>query len=223
MILQEVPKTQWGIARQARVDAEVAPDPRASQTRSGAGTHHPSYCAGPDSQGSARSRTLKGGSMAKIVDGYFSLLRLLIVLCLAAMCVLVFANVVLRYAFNTGITVSEELSRWLFVWMTFLGAIVAMREHGHLGMDSLVARLAYDRQEDLPRRQPAADALRNMAAPQRELDADDDQPGRHGARIGALHRAGLRRRRPVRRFGDSDPVYGISIASCPASSATTSS
>src|SRR4030095_2097012 len=79
--------------------------------------------------------------MAKIVDGYFSLLRLLIVVCLAAMCVLVFANVVLRYAFNTGITVSEELSRWLFVWMTFLGAIVAMREHGHLGMDSLVARL----------------------------------------------------------------------------------
>src|SRR4030095_14803264 len=57
------------------------------------------------------------------------------------MCVLVFANVVLRYAFNTGITVSEELSRWLFVWMTFLGAIIGMREHGHLGMDSLVARL----------------------------------------------------------------------------------
>ena len=79
--------------------------------------------------------------MVKIVDGYFSLLRLLIVLCLAAMCVLVFTNVVLRYAFNTGITVSEELSRWFFVWLTFLGAIVAMREHGHLGMDSLVARL----------------------------------------------------------------------------------
>lgn len=79
--------------------------------------------------------------MVKVVDGYFSLLRLLIVLCLAAMCVLVFTNVVLRYAFNTGITISEELSRWLFVWLTFLGAIIAMREHGHLGMDSLVARL----------------------------------------------------------------------------------
>jgi TRAP-type transport system small permease protein len=79
--------------------------------------------------------------MLKIVDGYFSLLRLLIVLCLAAMCVLVFTNVVLRYAFNTGITVSEELSRWLFVWLTFLGAIIGMREHGHLGMDSLVAKL----------------------------------------------------------------------------------
>jgi TRAP-type C4-dicarboxylate transport system permease small subunit len=48
---------------------------------------------------------------------------------------------ILRYAFNSGITVSEEVSRWLFVWLTFLGAIVAMREHGHLGVDSLVKRL----------------------------------------------------------------------------------
>ena len=79
--------------------------------------------------------------MAKIINGYFQLLKFIIVFCLAAMCVLVFANVVLRYAFNTGITLSEELSRWLFVWLTFLGAIVAMKEHGHLGMDSLVARL----------------------------------------------------------------------------------
>ncbi len=46
------------------------------------------------------------------------------------MAVLVFGNVVLRYGFNSGITASEELSRWLFVWMTFLGAIVAMRRHG---------------------------------------------------------------------------------------------
>jgi len=57
------------------------------------------------------------------------------------MVVLVFGNVVLRYALNSGITVSEELSRWLFVWMTFLGAIVALRERGHLGTDMLVSRL----------------------------------------------------------------------------------
>ena len=57
------------------------------------------------------------------------------------MVVLVFGNVVLRYAFNSGITVSEELSRLLFVWLTFLGAIVALREHGHLGVDMLVKRL----------------------------------------------------------------------------------
>jgi len=57
------------------------------------------------------------------------------------MVVLVFGNVVLRYAFNSGITLSEEVSRWLFVWLTFLGAIVALKEHGHLGSDMLVSRL----------------------------------------------------------------------------------
>jgi TRAP-type transport system small permease protein len=79
--------------------------------------------------------------MTMIVDGYFKLLKILIALFLAVMVVLVFGNVVLRYAFNSGITVSEEVSRWLFVWLTFLGAIIAMREHGHLGVDTLVKRL----------------------------------------------------------------------------------
>jgi TRAP-type C4-dicarboxylate transport system permease small subunit len=79
--------------------------------------------------------------MAAFVEGIFHLLKGLIALCLAVMVVLVFGNVVLRYGFNLGITVSEELSRWLFVWMIFLGAIIAMREHGHLGVDSLVIRL----------------------------------------------------------------------------------
>ncbi len=79
--------------------------------------------------------------MNRVIDGYCRLLTLAMVLMLAVMVVLVFGNVVLRYAFNSGITVSEELSRWLFLWMTFLGAIVALREHGHLGTDALVARL----------------------------------------------------------------------------------
>jgi TRAP-type C4-dicarboxylate transport system permease small subunit len=79
--------------------------------------------------------------MARLIEGYFWLLKAVIAVFLAIMVVLVFGNVVLRYAFNSGITVSEELSRWLFVWVTFLGAIVAMREHAHLGVDSLVKRL----------------------------------------------------------------------------------
>jgi TRAP-type C4-dicarboxylate transport system permease small subunit len=57
------------------------------------------------------------------------------------MAAMVFGNVVLRYVFNSGIAVSEELSRWLFVWMTFLGAVVALKENGHLGTDMLVSRL----------------------------------------------------------------------------------
>ena len=104
--------------------------------------------------------------MNMIVEGYFQLLKVLIALFLAIMVVLVFGNVVLRYGFNSGITVSEEVSRWLFVWLTFLGAIVALREHGHLGVDMLVKRLPPPARR-LPDRQPAADALRHLAAARR--------------------------------------------------------
>lgn len=79
--------------------------------------------------------------MKKIADLYFRLLKLVIVLCMLGMVVLVFGNVVLRYAFNSGISVSEELSRWFFVWMVFLGALVALKERAHIGLDSLVKRL----------------------------------------------------------------------------------
>jgi TRAP-type transport system small permease protein len=76
-----------------------------------------------------------------LLDRLCRVLSFVMVIFLAAMVVMVFGNVVLRYAFNSGITVSEELSRWLFVWMTFLGALVALRTHHHLGTDSLIARL----------------------------------------------------------------------------------
>ena len=136
--------------------------------------------------------------MDKIVDAYFWLLKVLIALFLAIMVVLVFGNVFLRYAFNSGITVSEEVSRWLFVWLTFLGAIVAMREHGHLGVDSLVKRPADHRQEGRAHRQPAPHALRHLAPARRELGADADQLGRHGAGLGAFGRPVLRRRPRLR-------------------------
>ena len=76
--------------------------------------------------------------MKKLIDGFFKLLEFLIVAMLFAMVVMVFGNVLMRYIFDTGITVSEEMSRYCFIWLTYLGAMVAMREGGHLGMDTLV-------------------------------------------------------------------------------------
>ena len=68
-------------------------------------------------------------------------LEVIIVVNLAIMAVLVFGNVVLRYAFDSGIAISEELARLLFVWLIFLGAILASRQHAHIGFDTLVRRL----------------------------------------------------------------------------------
>jgi TRAP-type C4-dicarboxylate transport system permease small subunit len=78
----------------------------------------------------------------RFIDSFCKALNAVIAVCLAVMVVLVFGNVVMRYGFNSGITLSEELSRWLFVWMTFMGAIVALREHGHLGTDMLLGKLS---------------------------------------------------------------------------------
>lgn len=80
--------------------------------------------------------------MQRLVDAYFALLRLAIAGLLAVMVVLVFGNVVLRYGFNSGITSSEELSRLAFVWLVFLGAALALREHAHIGIDTLIRVLS---------------------------------------------------------------------------------
>lgn len=77
----------------------------------------------------------------KLVDLIGRAFSLLMVVCLGLMVIMVFGNVVLRYGFNSSIIVSEELSRWLFVWMTFLGAVVGLIQHAHLGTDALVSRL----------------------------------------------------------------------------------
>jgi TRAP-type C4-dicarboxylate transport system permease small subunit len=70
------------------------------------------------------------------------LLNGIIAFSLALMAVLVFGNVVLRYAFNSGIVWSEEMSRFLFIWMCFLGAIGALRDNQHLGVDMFVKKLS---------------------------------------------------------------------------------
>ena len=77
----------------------------------------------------------------KFIAGYCCAIGYLIAAAMAVMVALVFGNVVMRYGFNSGFTVSEELSRWLFVWLTFLGAVVALRENAHLGTDMLVGKL----------------------------------------------------------------------------------
>jgi len=77
----------------------------------------------------------------KLIGRYCQLLTVIIVICLVLMVLMVFGNVVMRYAFNSGITVSEELSRWLFLWLIFLGASIAVHEQCHMGSDMVMDKL----------------------------------------------------------------------------------
>ena len=69
------------------------------------------------------------------------LLEVTLVACMVVMFVLVFINVMMRLLMNSGIDLSEELPRFAFVWMCFVGAVVGMRRHSHLGVDMVVAAL----------------------------------------------------------------------------------
>ena len=76
-----------------------------------------------------------------MISRLFKALEFVLAMLLLGMVVMVFGNVVLRYLFDTGIDVSEELSRFFFVWLTFIGAVVVGRENAHLGVETLVSRL----------------------------------------------------------------------------------
>lgn len=78
--------------------------------------------------------------MQRVTELFYRFLGLIMVLLLAAMVFMVFGNVLLRYGFNSGIVVSDELSRYCFVWLTFVGAVLTFREHSHMGIESLVQR-----------------------------------------------------------------------------------
>jgi TRAP-type transport system small permease protein len=79
--------------------------------------------------------------MNRFLNAYCRALEAVCALLMGSMVVLVFGNVGLRYFFSTGWLFSEEISRWMFVWMVFMGAVVVMRERGHMGTDMVIVRL----------------------------------------------------------------------------------
>ena len=80
--------------------------------------------------------------------------RALLIGLLAAMSVIVFANVVLRYTTSESIGWAEEVARHLMVWLTFVGIGPVLRYGGHIAIDNL--------QDSLPG--PLAAALRGLIA-----------------------------------------------------------
>jgi len=64
------------------------------------------------------------------------------ILLLCSMVVVVFAQVVFRYAAISSPPWTEEFSRFNFIWLTFMGAAAVFRRKGHLIIDTLVLLLS---------------------------------------------------------------------------------
>jgi TRAP-type C4-dicarboxylate transport system permease small subunit len=66
--------------------------------------------------------------------------RWALIVILAAMAIMVFANVALRFTTDHSILWVEEVSRYLMIWLTFLGSGLVLRYGAHIGIDTLQER-----------------------------------------------------------------------------------
>lgn len=76
--------------------------------------------------------------MKKALDFFRRLEWVLLVLPMAALCVLIVVNIVMRAFFHSGLSWLEESSRYIFVFSTFLGASIAIETDQHPKMTALV-------------------------------------------------------------------------------------
>lgn len=58
--------------------------------------------------------------------------KMLAVVLLAAIVILIFANVIMRYVMNASLTWGEELTLWLFVWFVWIGVSYAFHTGDHV-------------------------------------------------------------------------------------------
>lgn len=74
------------------------------------------------------------GSIIRCVE-YTALLLLMMLACLTVV------GVVCRYVLNNPITWADEVSRYIFVWCTFLGATLVLRKNEHLSINFILNKL----------------------------------------------------------------------------------
>ena len=63
------------------------------------------------------------------------------IVALAAMTVLTFVQVVLRYVFGTGFVWSLEVTQYLFAWLVLIGMSYGVRTQAHIAVDAVTRRL----------------------------------------------------------------------------------
>lgn len=82
--------------------------------------------------------------MKKLIDSVYKALekviRYMVLILLALMVIIVFANVVSRYYLHYSLAWSEEVARFMLVWLVFLGSFLAYIHDEHLGLDILVKK-----------------------------------------------------------------------------------
>lgn len=75
--------------------------------------------------------------MNAIVERFYKAVEILLALILGLIVITVTIQVFSRYVLNNPTSWSEETTRYLFVWLSLLGASLALHKGKHLGVDNL--------------------------------------------------------------------------------------
>lgn len=71
-------------------------------------------------------------TLKKILDNFE---EYFVVSTMAIMTILVFIQVVMRYVFSNSLSWSEELARFIFLWLSWIGASYAVKERSHFRVE----------------------------------------------------------------------------------------
>lgn len=88
--------------------------------------------------GSMRGVAAVAAGLGRLNDTLLWLCKYLIIAIVAVLAAILIAAVFYRYALNDAFAWSEEASKYLMVWLTFLGAPIALRHAAHINIDLLV-------------------------------------------------------------------------------------
>lgn len=78
--------------------------------------------------------------MQKFENFLYKLLCYTCGLLILGMTLLIFGQVLCRYVMNNSLTWSEEIGRYMFVWITFVGLPVALKYGAHVSIDLLLKK-----------------------------------------------------------------------------------
>lgn len=81
-------------------------------------------------------------TIEQLKKGYFRAFEMIIIFITGIMSINTGLNVVCRYIFNRSIVWSEELAGYLLVWLTLMGAILALDRKQHIGFNWLINKLS---------------------------------------------------------------------------------
>lgn len=69
--------------------------------------------------------------------------EIILFIMMVIMVIVIFSQVIMRYVFNNSLSWSEELGRYIFIWLSWLGISIGAKYGQHIRIEMLVTRLPF--------------------------------------------------------------------------------